>query len=59
MMHGSNDVVELLIMHSELNGLGPSAPVMRNAAVELMSLRDEVIRLRKEIERMERHFGIA
>lgn len=59
MMHGSNDVVELLIMHSELNGLGPSAPVMRNAAVELMYLRDEVIRLRKEVERMERHFGFA
>lgn len=59
MMHGSNDVVELLIMHAELNGLGPSSPVMRNAAIELVSLREEVVRLRKEVERMERYFGHA
>jgi hypothetical protein len=58
-MHGSNDVVELLIVHSELNGLGPSGPVMRNAAIELASLREEVVRLRKEVERMERYFGHA
>lgn len=51
MIDGSIDVVWRLLALAERNGLGPSAPVMRNAAEEIQMLRTEVERLNAEIER--------
>ena len=59
MIDGSIDVVWRLLALAERNGLGPSAPVMRNAAEEIQRLRAEVESLNEELERVrsERNFG--
>lgn len=59
MIDGSIDVVWRLLALAERNGLGPSAPVMRNAAEEIQMLRTNVESLNQELERMrsDRNFG--
>lgn len=66
MMHASHDVVVRLLERAELNGLGPSAPVMKDAASEILSLRREVAVLsealaaaRANLTRYEKLFGAA
>ena len=61
MIDGSIDVVWRLLALAERNGLGPSAPVMRNAAEEIQVLRTKVESLNQELERVrtERHFGVV